>query len=72
VNKLFYGDNLTVLRNRDYLDPPFNSNTSYNVLPKLTDAQKAEARQRRAQGATLGEIARSYNVSQTTTSRSTG
>jgi site-specific DNA-methyltransferase (adenine-specific) len=36
VNHLFYGDNLTVLRdhNRDesvdliYLDPPFNSNAS--------------------------------------------
>jgi site-specific DNA-methyltransferase (adenine-specific) len=42
VNKLFYGDNLVVLRNREqfpdkcadliYLDPPFNSNADYNVL----------------------------------------
>lgn len=40
VNKLFYGDNLDVLRDRlapetvdlVYLDPPFNSNRSYNVL----------------------------------------
>jgi len=39
-NHLYYGDNLTVLRDsiRDesvdliYLDPPFNSNASYNVL----------------------------------------
>jgi len=39
-NLLFYGDNLDVLRQhiKDesidlvYLDPPFNSNTSYNVL----------------------------------------
>jgi DNA modification methylase len=42
-NKLFYGDNLTILRKyrREipdesvdliYLDPPFNSNASYNVL----------------------------------------
>lgn len=39
-NKLFYGDNLEVLRNRIpsesvdlvYLDPPFNSNRNYNVL----------------------------------------
>ena len=29
---------------------------------KLTDAQKAEARQRRAEGATLKELARSYDV----------
>jgi DNA invertase Pin-like site-specific DNA recombinase len=29
---------------------------------KLTDAQKAEARRRRAQGATLAELARSYGV----------
>ena len=41
-NTLFYGDNLPILRNRDYfpnacidliyLDPPFNSSRSYNVL----------------------------------------
>jgi DNA invertase Pin-like site-specific DNA recombinase len=30
--------------------------------PKLTDAQKAEARRRRAEGATLAELARSYGV----------
>lgn len=42
TNHLYYGDNLTVLRDsiRDesvdliYLDPPFNSNASYNVLFK--------------------------------------
>jgi site-specific DNA-methyltransferase (adenine-specific) len=43
-NSLFYGDNLVVLRNREYfpdqsidliyLDPPFNSNANYNVLFK--------------------------------------
>ncbi len=40
TNALFYGDNLDVLRRyvKDetvdlvYLDPPFNSNASYNVL----------------------------------------
>jgi len=39
VNKLFYGDNLDVLRgfadecvDLIYLDPPFNSNAGYNVL----------------------------------------
>ena len=42
MNHLYYGDNLNVLREsiRDasvdliYLDPPFNSNASYNVLFK--------------------------------------
>jgi site-specific DNA-methyltransferase (adenine-specific) len=42
LSKLFYGDNLAVLRNRGnfpdqcvdliYLDPPFNSNADYNLL----------------------------------------
>jgi DNA invertase Pin-like site-specific DNA recombinase len=30
--------------------------------PKLTDAQQNEATRRRAEGATLDELARSYNV----------
>ncbi|MBI2172438.1 MAG: hypothetical protein HYU30_10595 [Chloroflexi bacterium] len=44
TNLLYWGDNLPILRNRDYfadesvdlvyLDPPFNSNASYNVLFK--------------------------------------
>ena len=41
-NHLYYGDNLRVLRvhiasesvDLIYLDPPFNSNASYNVLFK--------------------------------------
>lgn len=43
-NKLWFGDNLEVLRDRDnfpndsidliYLDPPFNSNANYNMLFK--------------------------------------
>jgi len=37
--------------------------------PKLTAAQKAEARRRRAQGATLAELARSYDVGKSTISR---
>ena len=37
--------------------------------PKLTETQKAEARQRRAEGATLNELARSYDVSKSTISR---
>jgi DNA invertase Pin-like site-specific DNA recombinase len=36
---------------------------------KLTDAQKAEGRRRRAQGATLVELARSYDVGKSTISR---
>src|ERR1700682_3384236 len=36
---------------------------------KLTDAQKAEACKRRAQGATLAELARSYGVGKSTISR---
>src|ERR1700726_65014 len=39
--------------------------------PKLTDAQKAEARRRRAQGAKLAEFARSYDVGKSTISRLT-
>ncbi len=34
--------------------------------PKLTDAQKEEARLRRAEGATLKELARTYDVGLTT------
>ena len=42
MNHLYYGDNLKVLRDSIasesvdliYLDPPFNSNASYNVLFK--------------------------------------
>jgi DNA-binding MurR/RpiR family transcriptional regulator len=37
--------------------------------PSLTPQQQAEARQRRAEGATLKELARSYDVSPATISR---
>jgi DNA invertase Pin-like site-specific DNA recombinase len=37
--------------------------------PKLTDAQQDEARRRRAEGATLAELARSYGVGKSTISR---
>jgi DNA modification methylase len=53
VNRLYYGDNLDVLRNRSYfadesvdliyLDPPFNSNRSYNVLFKSKSGNEAQA-----------------------------
>ena len=39
--------------------------------PKLTEAQRAEARRRRAEGATLAELARSYDVGMSTISRLT-
>lgn len=50
MNRLFYGDNLRILRNdiRDesvdlvYLDPPFNSNRSYNVLFQHKDGEQAQ------------------------------
>jgi len=50
-NSLFYGDNLPVLREHIadesidliYLDPPFNSNRSYNVLFKDESGQEAES-----------------------------
>jgi site-specific DNA-methyltransferase (adenine-specific) len=50
-NQLYYGDNLHILReyipadsiDLIYLDPPFNSNRSYNVLFKDESGQEAEA-----------------------------
>ncbi len=50
-NKLYYGDNLDILRDRIadesvdliYLDPPFNSNRSYNVLFKTKSGDDAQA-----------------------------
>lgn len=51
MNRLFYGDNLQVLREHVatesvdliYLDPPFNSNRSYNVLFKTKRGDDAQA-----------------------------
>jgi len=37
--------------------------------PKLTEPQQDEARKRRAEGATLAELARSYGVGKSTISR---
>lgn len=50
-NLLYYGDNLEILRryiddesvDLVYLDPPFNSNATYNVLFAEKDASKASA-----------------------------
>ncbi|HEY2847955.1 MAG TPA: hypothetical protein VGI80_09060 [Pyrinomonadaceae bacterium] len=53
MNTLYCGDNLKILRNRDYfpnecvdliyLDPPFNSNRSYNVLFKDESGIEADS-----------------------------
>lgn len=51
MSKLFYGDNLEVLRahiadasvDLVYLDPPFNSNASYNILFKAPNGAGADA-----------------------------
>lgn len=51
MNLLYYGDNLNILReyiadesvDLVYLDPPFNSNRSYNVLFKDESGQEADA-----------------------------
>jgi adenine specific DNA methylase Mod len=51
MNRLYYGDNLDVLRRHIedesvdlvYLDPPFNSNASYNVLFAERDGTQAAA-----------------------------
>ena len=52
-NTMYYGDNLDILRNRDYfpnecvdliyLDPPFNSNRNYNVLFRSESGADSEA-----------------------------
>ena len=51
TNTLYYGDNLDILRDYIpdesvdliYLDPPFNSNRSYNVLFKESSGGSSEA-----------------------------
>ena len=51
TNTLYYGDNLHVLREHVadrsvdliYLDPPFNSNASYNMLFKAPDGSDSDA-----------------------------
>jgi site-specific DNA-methyltransferase (adenine-specific) len=51
MNKLYFGDNLEILReyigtesiDLIYLDPPFNSKAQYNVLFRSPDSEKAAA-----------------------------
>jgi site-specific DNA-methyltransferase (adenine-specific) len=54
-NKLYFGDNLDILRREVpdasvdliYLDPPFNSNATYNVLLKEKSGEGSAARDHR-------------------------
>ena len=63
MNRLFYGDNLDILRRHIpdesvdlvYLDPPFNSNASYNVLFAERDGTQA-ASQIKAFGDTFAGV----------------
>ena len=51
TNKLYYGDNLNILRDyiKDesvdliYLDPPFNSKANYNILYKEPTGEQSQA-----------------------------
>jgi len=51
MDKLYYGDNLTVMRvvstmravDLVYLDPPFNSQATYNVLFRSTAGEQSRA-----------------------------
>ena len=59
MNKLYYGDNLDVLRKSVadesvdliFLDPPFNSNADYNALFKTPQGQKSAAQMTPGQAA---------------------
>jgi len=51
TNTLYYGDNLRILRDHIadesvdlvYLDPPFNSNATYNVLFRSPAGEQSQA-----------------------------
>ena len=61
TNKLYYGDNLDVLRNEVasdsvdlvYPDPPFNSNANYNILFKSPAGKAADSQTRSGSGGGL-------------------
>ena len=66
MNHLYYGDNLRVLRDhiRDesvdliYLDPPFNSNASYNVLFRSPTGDQSAAHACRSASGSSGRASR--------------
>lgn len=63
TNVLYYGDNLDILRHHIpaesidliYLDPPFNSNRSYNVLFRESTGAGARPRSRRSRTPGTGD-----------------
>jgi DNA modification methylase len=67
ANKLFYGDNLDVLREHTasasvdlvYLDPPFNSNRGYNVIFAQHGIDRLTTRRRSKPSMTPGDGHRS-------------
>jgi site-specific DNA-methyltransferase (adenine-specific) len=72
-NQLFYGDNLDILREhvRDesvdlvYLDPPFNSNASYNVLFSSKDGTRVVAQIKAFEDTWQWDQAAAYDYQQT-------
>jgi len=72
-NTLYYGDNLDVLRHhvRDesvdlvYLDPPFNSNASYNVLFAAQDGTRSAAQIKAFEDTWRWDQAAAYDYRQT-------
>ena len=68
MNKLYYGDNLAILREHIpdqsvdliYLDPPFNSRRSYNVLFKEANGSAnitiSQAQRVKGQGRRQGKL----------------
>jgi len=75
LNRLFYGDNLDVLRQSIpansvdlvYLDPPFNSNRSYNVILTGMTSLRTQTVLRFRRSTTLG----SGHPSRTSSTRGT-
>ena len=67
TNKLYFGDNLKILReyvpdasvDLIYLDPPFNSSATYNVLFKEKSGEESAARRaipRLNRGRAIGRV----------------
>jgi len=72
-NILYYGDNLDILRDRVrdesvdlvYLDPPFNSNASYNVLFSAQDGTRSAAQIKAFEDTWRWDQAAAYDYQQT-------
>ena len=61
-----------LIRTRTAEEPGEGAGAAYGPPPKLTPQQQKEARRRRAEGETLKELAKSYNVGKSTISRLAG